>query len=367
MTFRTEFYKIFYLIKKYRAYFVYSKKVTFLINKNKSKPIDLHYRNNIKNKFSNYGFKSISHKWHRYYSSIYGQELVEFIPESIFYTTIENTLNNVIMYPALEDKNLLDFFFPKSLLPKTIIKNINGYFYFEDELVSLSDASKKCLQLNEFVIKPTIGTAGGTGVKKIEISSLDTPIEYLKRLFDDYKKDFIIQEVLKQHPDLANLNSTSINTIRVISYLRINDVKILSSVVRIGRLGCFTDNMTLGGIGCGINAKGLLNDFGYDSFGQKFSTSDNGTRLKGFKIPMFKEILENIQEKHKKLPYFKLVSWDFTVTNESLIKMIEYNVIGQDINLHQMANGPLFGEYFNEIMTITKNLKDTNNVVKYER
>lgn len=354
MNFRTAFYKTFFLIKQKRAQFVYDKKIIFLLKKNKSQLLDSEHKNKIRILFSNYGFKSISLKWHQFYSDIFGENLIQFIPESIFYYKIEIALNRSIMYPALEDKNLLDLFFPKSFVPETIIKNINGYFFHEGAAVNLTDAVKACLDMKEFVIKPSIGTAGGSGVKKIDISTFANPVEDLNNLFKNYRKDFIIQKILKQHTDLSALNSTSINTIRVISYLRESDVKVLSAVVRIGRSGSFTDNMTIGGMGCGVDTQGCLKEFGYDTFAQKFITSDNGTILKGFKLPEFNSIIKNVEEKHKNLPYFKLVSWDIMVTHESQIKMIEFNALGQDINLHQMANGPLFGDYFDEIMEITK-------------
>lgn len=210
-----------------------------------------------------------------------------------------------------------------------------------------------------------MGTWGGKSVRKIEVQRSNDKNKLLNELFKEYKKDFVVQEILKQTPELVKFNPTSVNTIRVVSYLRPSEVVILSSIFRIGNKGLFTDNTAMGGGACGVDANGSLRDFGIDEFGIKTTHTKDGVKLGDFAVPEYDKIVETIQNVHKKLPYFKLVSWDVMVNDKSVVKIIEFNTFGQGINLHQIANGPLFGDYFDEIMEIAKNYDKVADVMTY--
>lgn len=365
MSFKKTFYQSVAYIKFLRNQSRLNGKIENLLRKNKSTPLNPQTRAKVKKLFAAYGFRNISLKWHTFYKDLHEEEVLEFIPENLFYSRIEQALNKGIMYPALEDKNLLDKFFPPSILPKTIVKNINGFYYVNDVQVPLDAAIQECCKKEAFVIKPTIGTNGGEGVKRIDLEDvMDCPGEITK-LFAEYGADFIVQDILEQHPELAILNPTSINTIRVISYMREKEVVPLSAVLRIGRSGSFTDNWSLGGVACGVNKEGFLNTFAVDIYGGRYYKTDNGTPLQGVKIPHYEKILVAIKSLHRQLPYFRIISWDLLIDENSEVKMIEFNAMGQDINAHQMANGPLFGPYFNEILEIARNHDGLADLMKY--
>jgi hypothetical protein len=267
------------------------------------------------------------------------------------------------MYPALEDKNLLDKYFDKKLLLKPIVQNIHGFYYINNQQVSLEKAIEACSQFDAIVIKPSIGTAGGKGVKKILLEQ-----EYslqLQKLFGEYKTNFIVQEILQQHPILAELNASSLNTIRVVTYMRPEEVVHLSSVLRIGRLGSFTDNTTSGGMASGIDKSGKLKDFAINSYGERYSIADNGMVLKGFQIPFYELILETVKNQHINLPHFRIVSWDIAVNKKGEIVIVEFNAMGQDINFHQILNGPLLGSYYKEILKITENFDPLSQSLQF--
>ena len=56
----------------------------------------------------------------------------------------------------------------------------------------------------------------------------------VKAIFDAYGKDFICQEIIKQHKDLSSLNQDCVNTIRIMSLLYNNKVYNVSCVIRVG-------------------------------------------------------------------------------------------------------------------------------------
>lgn len=263
-------------------------------------------------------------------------------------------MNKTGLYRAWEDKNSIEKFLKPEITPKTWVKNCNGFYYINGEPASKENAMKYCAQLDEFVIKPSMATYGGDGVKKIDLSISKDRGELVNSIFLEYSNDFTIQEVLKQSPKLAELNPTSINTIRILSYLRPFETVILSGIIRIGKTGVFTDNFTLGGVVCGINENGDLKRFGIDKYGKKSIQSETEIVFEGFTIPEYNKIIETVKSLHTKLPYFKIVSWDIMVNENSEVKIIEYNTFGQGINGHQITNGPLFGDYFDEILKLSK-------------
>lgn len=359
------FFTINSKIRLKRSDYVYNKKINRLIHKTKVPSLSAGAKREILKRFAQYGFSNISLKWHQYYSGMHGSVHSDFVPENLFYGHIEPALNRVPLYPAWEDKASMEKFVDKSLTPNTLLKNCNGFYYIKDEILSLEEAIAYCSNLDQFVIKPSMGTWGGQSVRKIELEGSKDKKKLLNELFQEYKKDFVIQEILTQSPELAKFNPTSINTMRVMSYLRPSGVVILSKLLRTGKEGSFTDNTSSGGVAFGVDAEGKLTDFGIDEFGVKTKNLGDDDRFKDFVFPQNEKIVATIEKVHKQMPYFKLVSWDVMVNDKSEVKIIEFNTFGQGINLHQITNGPLFREYFDEIMEIAKSYDKVADVMSY--
>ena len=127
-------------------------------------------------------------------------------------------------------------------------------------------------------------------------------------------------------------------------------VNILSSVLRMGVGDSFLDNVSSGGIDCGINKNGSISDKAYDASGKVYLKHPDGYEFKNTTIPVYKKIINIIKEEHIKMPYFGLISWDFTVDKNEEPIMIEINLSWCGLNSHQLHNGPLFGEKTTEIL-----------------
>ena len=179
-------------------------------------------------------------------------------------------------------------------------------------------------------------------------------------LFSNYNRDFIIQSKLVQHPDLAKLNPTSVNTIRVLSYRRENEVIILYAVIRIGRMGKSVDNETAGGIKADIDlATGRIKGLAFGNSTEKdMPQTDSGVVLDKYLIPSFPQVLEFVKDLHQRLPFFRLVGWDISVDTNGNPVMIEWN---RSAELSQVAHGPAFGEYTEEILASA--LKERNSIL----
>ena len=302
--------------------------------------------------------------WHQYLYSRTGVYSVKYIPGSTYFAHIIWRLNNYRFGPAYADKGFYDTLFPDANRPATFVKNINGFYYDGDKPISKEEAISICSNLNGAVIKPTLFGHWGKGVElfhtdngyipELDISILD--------LFSKYNMNFIVQDKLAQHPDLAKLNPTSVNTIRVLSYRNGDKTIILYAVIRIGRKGKSVDNETAGGIKADIDlATGRIKGPAFGSNKEKnMERTDSGVVLDQYLLPSFPQVLEFVKDLHSRLPYYKLVGWDVSVDANGNPTMIEWN---KSAELSQVAHGPAFGEYTEEILRAA--FKEKNSLIDH--
>ena len=300
------------------------------------------------------GLKLENTNWHRYIKSRNGKFHNDYIPDDIFRSIIDPKLNQKKQWPALLDKNLTYTLFSGFNQPKHIVQNINGFFYINGKLENVEMAIDVCLEKKSFLIKPTIDTGKGRMVKVYNINSRDKDVESLKlsKLFRAYKKDFILQEVVEQSDVLKILNSSSLNTLRIMSYMNDNGVHIISAVLRIGSPDSEIDNYSAGGIVCGVNDNGQLKSNGYSSNGEVFSQTPSGITLGDYQLPNYHKVLNMIKDMHPIVPYFKIVSWDIGIDKNDEPIFIEYNTYNQSTYFHQIVNGPLLGKFTDEILEL---------------
>ncbi len=307
--------------------------------------------------YASFGFKNINTDWHRYFTHVSGKFYKEYMPEDVFHNVIEPNLNMVGMLPALTDKNLLSKLFTGVKQTKTIIKNVNGFFYEGDTnyIIQLDEVIKNCNKYSKLVIKPTIGSFGGKDVVVFNIKEGKTNYDDLsvENLIKLYKDNFIIQEFLEQHEQMSLLNPSSVNTIRSTTLLINDKVEVLRDVVRIGGKGSMVDNLSQGGIWCVIKSDGRLREKGYFEFGDYILETDSKVKLEDFEVPNYQKIKADIEYLHKQTPYFRVISWDIAIDSKGDAVLIEYNVRGQGI-FGQYAHGPLFRKFTDEILNSCK-------------
>lgn len=324
------------------------------------KPLTKGQEADIKAYFKKHFGREVPTYWHQYFYSRNGLYSEKYIPASIYNSELLYRLNTYRFGVPYADKGFYDTLFPDINRPRTIIKNMNGNYFDSSHSITKEDALNICSNLNNAVVKPSLGGHWGMGVELFHsengyIPELDTSLE---NLFLQYKRNFIIQEKFEQHPDLAKLNPTSVNTIRVLSYRSNNEIKVLYAVIRIGRKGKVVDNETAGGIKADIDLQaGRIKGVAFGNAQEKtMPQTDSGVILDNYLIPKFPSVLEFVKKLHERLPYFNLVGWDISVDKNGNPAMIEWNRAAE---LSQVAHGPGFGEYTEEILSVVKREKNT--------
>ena len=175
----------------------------------------------------------------------------------------------------------------------------------------------------EIIAKPN-NDSGGHGIEHIIVKDYlnsDLLYEYLQN-----KKLFLLEEIVKQHDILNDINPSSVNTLRIITILKDNKVNFITCFLRIGNKDSFVDNTSSGGMltMVGLNTGMTL----YPACDGNMNIYDKHPATKkkiaGIKIPFFKETLKLVEELAKIEPNLKYIAWDIAITNNGPL-LIEGN------------------------------------------
>ena len=286
---------------------------------------------------------------HVYFYSRTGVFNKAYVPTNIYACEILPKANDHSLLKAYGDKNMCDLLFPGENIVHSILKNINGYYYFEGKPVSEDEAVLLCRNLDNVIIKPS-RKSEGKGVQLFSVKDGITTLAGMSigQVFKEYKKDFLIQEWVKQHARMAALNPTSVNTMRILSYRSGMEVLIIYSVVRIGRTGSVIDNQCAGGISTTIDKEGKLGKLAFGGFSNdNVEKTDTGITLDGYQLPSYDKAIEMVKRLHLRLPFFNLVGWDVAIQEDGNPVLIEFNT---NPGLSQSAFGSGMGEYTERII-----------------
>ena len=286
---------------------------------------------------------------HEYFYSRTGHFAKEYVPNNIYHCELVPKANQHRLQSAFGDKNMCDLLFPGENVAHAILKNMNGYFYYEGRPVSEEEAIILCQNMEKVIIKPS-RQSEGHGVQLINVKDGITDLsgKSIGQLFKDYKKDFLIQNWVRQHEGMAALNPTSVNTMRILSYRSGMDVLIIYSVVRIGRSGSVVDNQCAGGISTTIDKDGKLGKAAFGGFStDNVAKTDTGIVLEGYHLPSYDKAIEMVKRLHLKLPFFNIDGWDVAIQEDGEPVLIEFNT---NPGLSQSAFGSGMGEYTERII-----------------
>jgi len=346
-----------FFLEKHRIDFTYRKKIKRILHSNSL--IYQMRKEEIKKckAFSKdkYGYNDAL--WHRAYYGFNGIWSLNYIPEHFFYNYLENYLNPDHAKLPYLDKNNYDRLFPNEKKPKTIIRKIGDEYYDENYKSCLIDDILKHKRYNKIIIKPTINASGGRGIAQLNFKDLEKFLNHEKR------SNLIVQERIKQHKDLAKFNKSSVNTIRISTVKIKSVVKLCSAFLRIGRENSIVDNVTCGGHIVGVNQDGYLKEHAFKRILHLKNNKhlDSKVKFENFKIPSWTKLIKTALRLHDSVPGLGLLSWDMAIDETGEPVLIEVNISSQDINVHQFANGPLFGDMTEDVLDWYKKQKNPVN------
>lgn len=202
----------------------------------------------------------------------------------------------------------------------------------------------------KFVYKPT-NKAFGDGIRLIDISQYES----FKALFEEIIKDgvCVLEELIIQAPEMAELNASSVNTVRVPTIVTKDGVKVLYPFLKVGKDNSFVDNGGAGGILALIDlGTGIVCNTPTDEEGNRYILHpDTGKQLVGFQIPRWNELLILAEKLASVMPSVRYVGWDLALTAEGWV-LVEGNndgmFVGQQM-LDQIGKKEAYYSLINQI------------------
>ena len=310
--------------------------------------------------------KLIDYRYYSVYKAVVKEDenLLDYIPDSFYQTFIDDYYSNPQESRSCDDKNLYDLYFHDINRPKTIFRKTKSLYLDENyDLISMQEAIERAKSKKEVILKISKFSLGGHGVMFWDAKSSN--VEQMMKFLNSSDR-IVCQEVLRQHEVLNRVNPTSVNTIRIVSFLFNGKVNILSSVLRMGRNGSRVDNASSGGIVCGIKPNGQLKNVAYDTYANVYHKHPQGTEFESIIIPNYTQCIGLVNKLAKRFSLIsRLISWDLAIDENAQPLLIEGNLTFGELDFHQMCNGPIFGDLTEEVLKdVFANSYTLNSILK---
>ena len=175
-----------------------------------------------------------------------------------------------------------------------------------------ADGLERFLSARDAVmVKPVDGLAG-RDVRKQPTAAIADAAAFHRELLDNR---LFIEEVIPQHPEMAELCPASVNTIRVMTAAAGGESVILFACLRVG-VGADVDNFHAGGMAVPVNPDtGALEGGAVNKSGEEFERHPvTGVRFDGRVLPMWGEARRICLEAALVNPYIHVVGWDVAIT-----------------------------------------------------
>ena len=180
--------------------------------------------------------------------------------------------------------------------------------------------------LNEhgkFIVKPD-GEYAGVGIYVTSISELTDPLDFCHEVRN---KRMILEEIVVQHPDTAQVNPESLNTIRINTVIDANGIaQVFAASFRMGVGNVKVDNLHHGGIAALVDLKtGKLCSPAYGEEAIPYREHPHtGIFLPGLQLPLWEDAKQMVLRAAAKIPQIRLIGWDVAITTRGPI-LIEGN------------------------------------------
>jgi hypothetical protein len=153
----------------------------------------------------------------------------------------------------------------------------------------------------------------------------------------------IVQEVLKQDERMAVFSSSSINTIRIVTFFsKRGEIIIVSATMRCGVGISFVDNWSAGGVAVGIDCDtGKLRKYAYDKNSKRYEQHPSSKVVfENFQIPEWKKMCAVAEKIQAACPFYSLLGMDVSLLEGGEPVLIEVNA-NPDLVFQEQTSTPL--------------------------
>ena len=229
-------------------------------------------------------------------------------------TVITRGISNSIV-ARMNDKAYWHFFDDKAEF-NTVFKKWVQRDWLEIANNTEAEALEAFLNGKEKIIAKPLEGSSGQGIECFEKADWEDDIPlFLEQLREN---NFgIVEEIVVQHPEMARLCPSSVNTIRIATLLGDKMQGIVYAFLRIGN-GRVMDNVDCGGMAARVDLEsGKLLTVGADKQGNTYEKHPiTGTEIVGFTIPYWEEAKAACMEASQLVPEMRFVAWDVAITKD---------------------------------------------------
>lgn len=219
-------------------------------------------------------------------------------------------------------KNLIALLFQNIPMPQTYVLCGWGlYLDKENNQVSKEEAAEivfRALENGEkLLIKPSDGVCG-SGIRTIEATSK----QEIMHIFDEYKDNFLCQELIENHSSYNA--SKALSTLRIVTFYYKGEFYWVGTMLRMGMTSDIVDNWHHGGISCPVSEEGICGSYAVALDGKKYYEHPSGFQFAGRKLYHYEKAHALSLKLHKKLPFVKYIAWDIAIDKAGEAKVLEF-------------------------------------------
>jgi len=165
---------------------------------------------------------------------------------------------------------------------------------------------------NGTVMVKRIDGMSGAGVEKHTAADVVDAEAFRAGLMQN--QQYLVETFLVQHPVMASLSPTSVNSLRMITFFDGTDVHVMEAVLRMGN-GADVDNYGRGGMYTVIDEKTGVAHYGaFDKYSNTFTAHPiSGTPIVGFRVPLYDQVLATLDTVSRIVPQIPYVGWDVAI------------------------------------------------------
>lgn len=178
----------------------------------------------------------------------------------------------------------------------------------------------------EIMVKP-LSQSKGIGLRKERTTEMSG--DALAAFLQTAKQDkLLLEEVIRQHPVLDEVNQSSVNTVRICSVRdKTGEVHVVGASLRCGGAGSIVDNLHANGVQYPVDvATGCIIRGGVKHNGEKniLFHPTNNTKMIGLQIPNWENVVKTVKEAGKIPANMRYIGWDVAITADGC-ELIEAN------------------------------------------
>jgi len=260
----------------------------------------------------------------RYQAGYSDYQMFEFesIPASVRATYITRGKNNAYV-KKLNNKADWPLFEDKAQFLR-LFDGLHGRAWLDLRESDAQTLARFTKEHPSIVAKPPNGTCGrGIDFYDIEAGEAAEAVDLYERLCT--KGQYVVEQVLEQHPVVSRLHPPSVNTLRLVTIVKDGVPELMFSCIRIGN-GARVDNVNSGGMAALLDVQaGIICSPAADKTGashHRHPVSD--VELVGYHIPFCAEAVALVKGAALRVPGIRYVGWDVAIAPDRPV-LIEGN------------------------------------------